>query len=49
MARFSRRSYLNLQEIIATDALVVHLMVSIVGIATALVLDKCEAAHMVSV
>ena len=49
MACFSRRSYLNLQEIIATDALVVHLMVSIVGIATALVLDKCEAAHVVSV
>jgi hypothetical protein len=49
MACFSGRPYLNLQEIIATDALVVHLMVSIVSIATALVLDKCEAARMVSV
>lgn len=49
MACFSKRSYLDLQEIIAADALVVHLMVSVVSIATALVLDKCEAARMVSV
>jgi hypothetical protein len=49
MAYSSRCSYLDLQKIIATDALVVHLMVSIVSIATALVLDKCEAARIVSV
>jgi hypothetical protein len=49
MSYFSGRPYLDLQKIIATDALVVHLMVSIVSIATALVLDKCEAARMVSV
>lgn len=41
-------SYLNLQEVIATDALIVHLVVGIVGITTALVLDKGEAALKVS-
>jgi len=49
MAFSSRRSYLYLQKIIATDTLVMHLVVGIVSIATALVLDKCEAACVVSI
>ena len=38
--------YLNLQEVIASDTLVVHLVVSIVGVAAALILDKCEPAFV---
>lgn len=41
-------SYFNLQEVVTTDALVVHLVVSIVSVATALILDECEAAGLVS-
>jgi hypothetical protein len=40
--------YLNLQEVIATNALVVHLMVSIVSITAALVFNKGEAVEVVS-
>jgi hypothetical protein len=36
-------THLDLQQVIAANALVVHLMVSIIGIATALVLNKGEA------
>jgi hypothetical protein len=39
-------SYLDLQEVIATDALVVHLVVGVIGIATTLVLDEGEAAGL---
>jgi hypothetical protein len=35
-------AYLNLQQIIAADTLVVHLMVSIIGIAAALVFNESE-------
>ena len=41
--------YLDLQDFAAGDAAIVHLVVSIISIATALVLDKCEAARIVSV
>lgn len=33
-------SYLDLQDVVAADALVVHLMVSIVSVATVLILDE---------
>ena len=46
MAYSSGRSYLNLQKIIATDALVVHLVVRVVGIAARLVFDEGEAAGL---
>jgi hypothetical protein len=39
-------SHLDLQEVIATNALVVHLMVRVVCVATALVLDKGEAVRL---
>jgi hypothetical protein len=39
-----RQTYLDLQQVIAADALVVHLMVRVVSIATALVFDECEAS-----
>ena len=42
----ARRTYLDLQEIVTADALVVHLMVRIIGIATALVLDECKTASI---
>lgn len=41
--------YLNLQQVITTNALVMHLMIGIVGIATALVLDEREAVYERSV
>lgn len=34
--------YLNLQEVVATDALVVHLVIGIIGIASVLVFDKSK-------
>lgn len=34
---------LNIQKIVTSDALVVHLVVSIISVATALVLHKCKA------
>lgn len=37
-------TYLDLQQVVAADALVVHLVVRVVGIATTLVLDEGEAA-----
>lgn len=37
------RAYLDLQQVVASYALVVHLVVGIIGIATALVLDEGEA------
>jgi hypothetical protein len=40
--------YLNLQEVVAANTLVVHLMVSIVSITTALVLNKGKAGRVVS-
>jgi hypothetical protein len=39
-------AYLNLQYVIATDALVVHLMVGIISITTVLVLNKSETTAM---
>jgi hypothetical protein len=36
-------SHLNLQQIVTANALVVHLVVGVVGVATALVFDKREA------
>jgi hypothetical protein len=36
-------TYLDLQDIISTDPLVVHLVIGIIGIATALVLDEGKA------
>ncbi len=36
--------YLDLQDVIATDSLVVHIMIRIVSIATIFVLNKCEAS-----
>lgn len=38
-------THLNLQQVVAADALVVHLMVSIIGITAALVLDEGEPAR----
>lgn len=35
--------YFNLQEVIAPQTLVVHLMISIIRITTALVLHKCKS------
>lgn len=37
------RTYLDLQQVVAADALVMHLMVGVVCIAAALVLHECEA------
>lgn len=37
-----RYSYLNLQLIITPNTLVVHLVVSIIGIPSTLILDECE-------
>jgi len=42
------RPYLNLQLVVTTNALAVHLVVSIVSIAPALVLDECEADLLLS-
>lgn len=42
------RANLNLQFLAAADAAVVHLMVSVIGVATALVLDKGETDAEVS-
>ena len=42
------RAYLNLQQVIATNALIVHLMVRIVSITSVLILDKCKAESKVS-
>lgn len=39
-----RETDLDLQDVVTANALVVHLMVSIIGIATILILDKCEAS-----
>ena len=40
--------YLDLQQIISTDAFVVHLMVSIICITTALILNKGESTFRVN-
>ena len=37
------QTYLNLQQIVSANALVVHLVISVIGIATTLVLDEREA------
>jgi hypothetical protein len=39
-------AYLDLQQVIAADTLVVHLMVGIICVATALVLDKRKAVEI---
>jgi hypothetical protein len=39
-------TYLDLQQVIATDALVVHLVVRVVGITARLVLDEGKAAGL---
>ena len=36
-------AYLDLQDIVASNALVVHLMISIIGITTILVFDEGES------
>jgi hypothetical protein len=41
-------SYLDLQQVVPTDALVVHLVVSVICVTTALVLNECEAKKGVS-
>lgn len=38
----AKRTDLDLQEVVAANSLVMHLVVRIIGIATALVLDKGE-------
>ena len=38
-----RLIYFNFQEVIAPQTLVVHLMISIIRIATALILHKCKS------
>lgn len=40
------QAYLNLQQVIAANALVVHLVVGVVSIATALILDESEPAGL---
>jgi hypothetical protein len=35
-------AYLDLQDVVTADALVVHLVVRIIGVATILILNKCE-------
>lgn len=35
--------YLDLQQVIATDALVVHLVIGIISITARLILNECEA------
>jgi len=39
-------THLDLQQVVAANALVVHLVVRVIGIATALVLNKCEAGGL---
>jgi len=43
------RSYLDLEDIVTTDTHVMHLVVRVISIATALVLDEREAAFVVSI
>lgn len=42
--RRSTRAYFDLERFVAADALVVHLVVGVVSIATALIFNKGEAA-----
>jgi hypothetical protein len=42
-------AHLDLQQVIATNALVVHLMVCVIGIPTALVLNESEAKWLAPV
>jgi hypothetical protein len=42
-------TYLNLQKVVAANALVVHFMVSIVSIATALVLNEGETKSILRI
>ena len=44
--RVIRLSYLDLQQVVSTNALVVHLVVSIICVTTALVLNECEAKNV---
>lgn len=37
-------SYLDLQHVVAADSLVVHVVVSVVGVTSVLILDEREAA-----
>ena len=39
---FGAHTYLNLQQVIAADALVVHLVVRVISITTVLVLNESE-------
>ena len=41
-------SYLDLQQVVPTDALVVHLVVRFIRITTALILNEGKAIHIVS-
>lgn len=43
MTGLFRSSYLNLQQVVSPNSLVVHLMIGIIGIATAFVFDKGKA------
>lgn len=40
-------THLDLQKVVATNALVVHLVVSVIGVTAALVLNKCKAVRSV--
>ena len=42
------RSYLDLEHVVAADTHVMHLVVRVISIATALVLDEGEAAFVIS-
>lgn len=48
LPRLTRSTYLNLQDIVTAEALVVHLIISIIRVATILILDKSEAARLVN-
>lgn len=39
----SEKTHLDLQDVVTANALVVHLVVSIISIASILILDECEA------
>ena len=44
--RFGGYAYFNLQHIVTSKPLVVHLMICIVGITTALIFHKCESQDL---
>jgi hypothetical protein len=44
----SYNKYLNLQQIIMSNALVVHFMIGIIGIPTALIFNECKPTSSVN-